>query len=363
MTIPTIISLTPNRVWRTYLGGKMLDIREGKAEPQDSHFPEDWIASTTRAVNQGREEHTEEGLSRVEVDGEPHLLTELLSAHPHKLVGPAHYAQYGAKTQFLLKFLDSSIRLHIQAHPTVAFSQQHLNSNHGKTEAYVILAVRPEVEPYIFLGFQHPRPREEFKRAVAGQDIATLESCFDKITVQPGDVFIVPGGMPHAIGPGVLMIEIMEPTDFVARLEFERGGYVLPEAARFMDRGIDFGMDMIEFKETSVEEIKAHYFCSPRMLNQQRGGEEYVLIDTEQTACFRVHRLRVSGSCEKRADSFYVGIVTGGSGTLRAGDQELAVQTGDRFMIPFATETVTYQADEPLEVVLAFPPRTGVTSS
>ena len=358
-----IIPLTTNRVWRTYLGGKMLDIREGKDDPKDSHFPEDWIASTTRAVNQGREEHTEEGLSSVGIEEEQYLLSELLSAHPNELVGPDHYAQYGAQTQFLLKFLDSSVRLHIQVHPTVAFSQQHLNSNHGKTEAYVILAVRPGVEePYILLGFQHPLPREEFKRAVADQDIATLESCFEKIAVQPGDVFIVPGGMPHAIGPGVLMIEIMEPTDFVARLEFERGGYVLPEAARFMDRGIDFGMDMIDFKETSVDDIKERYFCSPRLLNEQAGGKEYVLIDTEQTPCFSVHRLRVDRTYDKQADSFYVGIVTGGSGTLTAADQTLTVRQGDRFMVPFATESVTYRANEPLEVVLAFPPPAKVIS-
>jgi mannose-6-phosphate isomerase len=40
---------------------------------------------------------------------------------------------------------------------------------------------------------------------------------------------MVPGGMPHAIGEGVFMIEVMEPTDFAVRIEFERGGYVLPE--------------------------------------------------------------------------------------------------------------------------------------
>jgi len=54
MNIPKIFLLSPNRIWRTYPGGKMLDIREGKANPQDSQLPEDWIASTTIAVNKGR---------------------------------------------------------------------------------------------------------------------------------------------------------------------------------------------------------------------------------------------------------------------------------------------------------------------
>ena len=56
--------LAPNRVWRTYLGGATLDAIYGKPAPADSHFPEDWILSTTRAVNAGRES-VEEGVSRV----------------------------------------------------------------------------------------------------------------------------------------------------------------------------------------------------------------------------------------------------------------------------------------------------------
>ena len=40
----------------------------------------------------------------------------------------------------------------------------------------------------------------------------------------PGDVWIVPGGLPHAIGAGVLMVEVMEPSDWVVRCEFEREG-------------------------------------------------------------------------------------------------------------------------------------------
>jgi len=46
--------LPPNRVWRTYSGGRILDQIQGKPDPACSHFPEDWIGSATRAVNPGR---------------------------------------------------------------------------------------------------------------------------------------------------------------------------------------------------------------------------------------------------------------------------------------------------------------------
>lgn len=188
------------------------------------------------------------------------------------------------------------------------------------------------------------------------QDVDAMLSCFDKIPVRQGDVFIVPGGLPHAIGEGVFMIEIMEPTDFVVRLEFERGGYVLPEAARFMGRDVDFALSMIDFTPHSVERIRQNYFCEPRLLSRQNDGEETILIDKKQTPCFSVHRLTITGNYVKNADTFYVGIVTKGSGTVLAGEEREFVKTGDRFLIPFNTHDVEYVSDREFEIVLTFPP-------
>lgn len=47
------------------------------------------------------------------------------------------------------------------------------------------------------------------------------------------------------------VIGVMEPTDFAVRLEFERGGYVLPEESRFMGRDVSFAADMIDFNAYS----------------------------------------------------------------------------------------------------------------
>ncbi len=358
MKIPEIILLPPNRVWRTYLGGKVLDSIQNNHNPADTHFPEDWIASTTAAVNKGREEFKEEGLSKIEINDSTEILKSLMERFPVEMLGEKHFKKYGAKTQFLLKFLDSSIRLHIQAHPTIQFAQKYLNSNSGKTEAYVILGIRDEVkEPYIHLGFQKQIEPEEFKKIISDQDIPQLLSCFEKIPVTPGDVFIVPGGLPHAIGEGVFMIEIMEPTDFVVRFEFERGGYVLPEEARFMGRGVDFAIDMIDFTKRQAEQIKQNYFCHSRLLTKQSEGEENILIDEKQTPCFSVHQLKIKEHFTKIADSFYVGIVTKGNGTISAGSLKTNLKQWDKFFIPFKTKEVEFASSDEMEVVLTFPPK------
>ena len=123
---------------------------------------------------------------------------------------------------------------------------------------------------------------------------------------------IVPGGSPHPIGKGIFMVEIMEPTDLVVPFEFERGGYTLPEAARFMNRGLDFALDMVSFDPLPVEIIKENYFCKPVVTHKNPGYEEAVLIGPTQTPCFSVHKLTINrpvyarveclscGDCDKR---------------------------------------------------------------
>jgi mannose-6-phosphate isomerase len=46
-----LIKLPQNRVWRSYQGGRILDKIVAKSDPQDSHYPEDWIGSVTAARN------------------------------------------------------------------------------------------------------------------------------------------------------------------------------------------------------------------------------------------------------------------------------------------------------------------------
>jgi mannose-6-phosphate isomerase len=358
MKIPAILLLPPNRVWRTYLGGKTLDALENKENPADGHYPEDWIASTTRANNRGRENQKEEGLSTIQIEGQEIFLKDLFSEFPLETLGTKHAQKYGPNTQFLLKFLDSSIRLHIQCHPTAEFSRKYLMSPSGKTEAYIILKTREEVEkPYVYLGFQHPLQKEEFKNAIVRQDIDRVLSCFEKNDVRPGEVFIVPGGVPHAIGEGVFMVEIMEPTDFAVRIEFERGGYVLPEEARFMGKGIDLGLSTFHFEKMSVEEVRKKHFLQPRMIRQYNEfSTEYSLIDEQATHCFRVKRLCLAGSLEKREESFYIGIVTRGMGTISSHDLTYEMRTGDKFFVPFKTDQVRLESQKGMEILVALPP-------
>ena len=352
-TLPPLMRIPENRVWRTYLGGKTLDGIAGRSPAEDSHFPEDWIASCTAAVNPGRRP---EGLSRVLLDGTGAELAGLLARDPVRMLGQKHVERFGAKLGFLLKYLDSSIRLHLQCHPTVEFSKRHLNADSGKTEGYIILGVRPECDPYIYLGFQRPPAPEEFKRMIEKQETSAIEAAFDRIAVKPGDVFLVPGGFPHAIGEGVFMIEIMEPTDFAVRVEFERGGYLLPESARFMGRDVDFAVSMFDFTPRSAEEIRECCFIRPECVETVGESKRYTLFDRRITDRFRAERFEIRGEAQFEGEGLRVLIVTAGSGTVEAGSFRMDLQPFDRVLVPAATAQLRFRSETGLELVAAMPP-------
>lgn len=362
--IPSLFELPANRVWRTYLGGETLDLIGGAAVPADGHFPEDWIASTTVATNPGREDETTAGLSHVSLEGRSVLLRDLFEQAPEHMLGARHVERFGTTTGFLLKFLDSSIRLHLQCHPTAAFARRVLGANSGKTEGYYILDTRPEVSsPYVLLGFQRAPTRAALRDAIEQQDTARLLSWFDPMPVAPGDSFMVPGGMPHAIGEGVFMVEIMEPTDFAVRVEFERGGYTLPESARFMSRGIEFALDMFEVEATSHDEIRERLFAHPKEPTQLGGGSvQEQIIGGSLTDKFRLDRVTVRGSTNLALPDFYVLIVTRGTGTAAAGTTTVRLKPYTKAFVPFATDAVTLVPDgEVLEALVVRAPAVDAT--
>jgi len=84
---------------------------------------------------------------------------------------------------------------------------------------------------------------------------------------------------------------------------------------------------------------------------------EYSLIDEQATRCFRVKRLDVVGALEKEEESFYVGIVTRGNGTVSSAGLTREIRTGDKFFVPFQTDRVRFESREGMEILLALPPR------
>ncbi len=377
-----LINLPRNRVRRNYLGGAGIDQMHGEAVCRDNDQPEEWIGSMVEAVNPGMDPIEKEGLAMVDTEEGALCLRDLVDQNRRFYLGNSIRKDGSWQLSFLLKILDSAMRLHVQAHPSTRFANEVMGKPYGKLECYYILNVREGIDPYIRLGFQHTPGREEWKRIVENQDKEKMDACFEKIPVKPGEVWYIPGGMPHAIGEGITMLEIMEPSDLVVRCEFEREGVVVPEEARYMGRDLDFCLDVFDYQEYSREEIIRKCRIEPQTVEKTVSHERWRLVDETLTPCFFVETLKVWGEdeiCHNRR--FTLGVVCSGKCSIHIHEQPegetedglsrddlseedkkaekgyeaIRVERGDSFVIAAAVKGYRIVPEGTVELALVYP--------
>jgi mannose-6-phosphate isomerase len=354
------LPLLQNRVYRLWKGGAVLDQFQGRPDPADRNIPEEWVGSTTVSRLPGRP--PDEGLSKVGLpDGSSIVLKNLIEAFPQAMLGEAHVARLGPDLGVLCKLLDSAMRLPIQCHPDAAFARQYLGSNFGKTEASLILATRSidGAPPYMLFGFREGVTAAEFRRIVQAQDVPAQIASLNRVEVKPGEVYFVSAGAPHALGPGVFMIEIQEPTDLVVNTEYLFCGMRRTEAQCYLGLGFDLGMRCFDYQATGEAHIAQHRLV-PRTLRDDSAGAEEVLIGPEHTPCFGMTRLTVRDRVSDRdRGRCYIGIVIEGRGRLTGPTFDLPLQAGGTFFVPAASEHSAFEAaaGHPLRLVKCFPPR------
>jgi len=351
------VILAPNRVYRLWQGGAVLDRLQGRPDGEDGHYPEEWIASTTVSRLPGRP--PDEGLSRIPLpDGRAVELKALIEAFPEPMLGARHVARLGSELGVLCKLLDSAVRLFIQAHPDAAFARRHLGSAFGKTESWIILATRAIAgeTPYILFGFREGVTAPEFRRITRSQDRAAMIAALNRIPVRPGEVYLVEAGTPHAIGPGVLLVEIQEPTDLVINAEYEGTGRT--EAQAFLSLGFDLGMSCFNYRAAGPDFV-ARRRLAPRLLVEEPEAREERLIGPDDTPSFGAGRLTVWGRTRDRdRGRCYAGVVTAGRGEIETTAGPLSLRAGSTLFVPADSRHDAYRAapGEPLTVIKCFPP-------
>ena len=354
------LPLGPNRIYRFYEGGLLLDRFRGAADPRDTDHPEDWVGSITPAVNPGDGRPPDEGLSALTLpSGERTTLKALLEAFPEEALGAEHARKWGANSGLLIKLLDASTRLPVHCHPTRPFARDHFSSVFGKTEAWMVLGTRqtPGTEPHILLGFKEAVEKGSFRRQVERQDVGDLRESLHRIPVKPGDVFYVKAGLPHAIGAGVFLIEAQEPTDFSVVAEW--AGFPIDPEDAHLGLGWDVAIDCFDFTTYQPEQVRREYKMEPQLLRHDRGGAEWQLLGGKTAPYFSATKLVAHGELRVAEPGFYIGIATGGRGVLAGEFGEMSVARGDTFVCFTATREHAFRSlgEEPLEVVRCLPPR------
>jgi len=279
-----------------------------------------------------------------------------VQAAPEAYLGAEHTRRFGSKLALLVKLLDSAERLQIQAHPSPEFSRRYLNDIFGKTESWLVLGTRRigGVDPYILLGFRQRVDKAALGDLVTRQDSAGMEQMLNRVPVAPGDLYILRAGVPHAIGPGVFMVEVQEPTDWVVSAEFQVGQVRLSQKAALMGLDLDTALDVFQFDgPVGSEAVAAATLCRRPIA----GGVETVLVGPEDTDCFGAHEWRVRGDWpDAHRGQAYAGIVTQGGGEIVSAGRSLPLRQGDSFFVPAASQHEGYRSAAGMTIIASFPP-------
>jgi mannose-6-phosphate isomerase len=263
--------LPPNVLRHFYRGGERIARLRGLTLESD-HMPEEWIGAVNPAFG-----HDERGLSRLE-DGT--LLRDAIAADPRAFLGPDRN-----EPALLVKLLDAGQRLPVHFHPGRAFAREHLGSPYGKTEAWLIVEAEPGAAVHV--GFIRDVELDEVREWMRTQDATSMLEAMHRLDVAPGDTVFVPAGTAHAIGAGILMVELQEPTDFSVLLEWE--GFELDEDDGHLNLGWDRALGALNregwddataraLHGTTLPAAAAPYFRAERVEGGDTLSQEFSIL-------------------------------------------------------------------------------------
>ena len=132
------------------------------------------------------------------------------AAPPGTRIGEIWFEPPPEVPQVLVKYLFTSEKLSVQVHPSVASA---LPGESGKEECWLVLEAQGDAR--LAIGFTREVSRAEI--AAAASD-GTIESLLDWHPARPGDLFYLPAGTVHAIGPGLALVEVQQTSDTTFRL-------------------------------------------------------------------------------------------------------------------------------------------------
>lgn len=347
----------PNRVWRTYQGGSLIDRWKKNIPEKDGCFPEEWIMSTISA--RGKNRPVNEGLSMLRTSTSTIPLDVLLSSDLNLFLGEKLAKKYGA-TGVLIKMLDSNERLTIQVHPDKEFARKILNSDFGKTESWYVLDVREmkDEKSCIYLGFKKGISPEKWAALYHDQDIEGMLNCLHRFEVHPGDAFIIYGGVPHLIGNGCFLMEVQEPTDYTMRVERTTpGGLTISDELIHQGVGVENMLKCFHYEGYSFEEATKKWKITPAVIDSSDSNMLKTIINRTHTDCFAVSELELDGEYEvKGIGSFFVGVVYSGAGSMSVAGGSYPFTQGDEIFFSAAIETVTFKSTMPSRILLCYPP-------
>lgn len=217
----------------------------------------------------------------------------------------------------LIKLIDACNKLSVQVHPNDEYALVH-EGEPGKNEMWYILDC--DCNSRILYGFKSEISKDDFARRIKNN---TLDDIVNYVNVNKGDVFYIPAGTLHAIGEGILLVEVQQNSNTTYRVS-------------------DYGRLGADGRprELHIEKAKDVAFTTPPIhpygnIGISRGAGTSEIRELAVCDNFASEFISLNGELEiKNDDSFVSLVVLDGSATLSWDNESVAIAKGTSIFVP-----------------------------
>lgn len=297
--------LFKERIW----GGQQLKAVFGKDLPADEKIGESWELAD---LPDDKSQVVNGPLAGQTID-------QVIATYGTAITGKADYQP---PFPLLIKILDAQDDLSVQVHPDAALCAKS-GKGDPKTECWYMIDVAPGAA--IYKGLKPGTTQEQFAEAIENGTCADL---LERVPVTVGECHFLPSGTCHAIGAGLLIAEIQQPSDTTYRVfDWNR---VDPKTGQGRQLHVEDALESI------------HFDPSGDNLSVESNGR---LVDADE---FKVDKGHQSAGCETLlSGQMKVLVILTGSGRIIAEEVEpTPFAKGDCLLIPAAFEgAMQFDAD------------------
>ena len=248
-------------------------------------------------------------------------LNEIVEVYMGDLLGDRIFQKFGNEFPILIKFIDANDWLSIQVHPDDGLAWKRHNSL-GKTEMWYIFDAEKDAE--LISGFSKKLDKESYRKHLENK---TLKSVMNFEKVKNGDVYYMPAGRVHALGPGILLAEIQQTSDVTYRIyDWDR----IDEAGMMRDLHTEEALDALDFEV--YDNYKTNY--DPQLNTTVK------LVESPYFTTNLIHLSKPIKKDYSELDSFVIYVCAEGKFELKNDDQKYSITKGEAILLPAILDQV-----------------------
>jgi mannose-6-phosphate isomerase len=221
----------------------------------------------------------------------------------------------GTRFPLLIKLLDCAQWLSLQVHPNDRLAVElEGQGQFGKTEAWHILEAEPEAK--LIAGLKPNTPPDQLAESIrSGSVIDHVQY----VNVKQGDTVFMPAGTLHALGPGLLVYEVQQTSDWTYRV-YDWGRPATEKRPLHIDK--------------SILATRAD-FTAPIIASPAEGdGTRHVLVESDYFTLEMLSARSNTIELNTRGETFHAITVIEGRALLKAGEESIELDRFQTAVVP-----------------------------